>query len=133
MGVKFRQRKPKVAAHLTEACVTTATPHSPHTALSLPFTLLRNQIRPARTMLRSALRAQRSLLRPPTAASLLRPLSAAPPPPLRVAVVGSGPSGFYTAKYLLKDHPGCHVDVLDALPTPYGALCVCVFCCAQRE
>ena len=50
--------------------------------------------------------------------TLARAFSAAP---LRVAVVGSGPSGLYPAKYLMKDHPGCHVDVLDALPTPYGA------------
>lgn len=39
----------------------------------------------------------------------------------RVAIVGTGPSGFYTAKYLIKDHPGVRVDLLDALPTPFGA------------
>lgn len=39
----------------------------------------------------------------------------------RIAVVGSGPSGFYSAKYLLKELPSAHVDVLDALPNPYGA------------
>lgn len=38
----------------------------------------------------------------------------------RIAVVGSGPSGFYSAKYLLKDAPDVKVDVLDALPNPYG-------------
>ena len=36
---------------------------------------------------------------------------------LRVAVVGSGPAGFYTTKYLLKDHPGSTVDIFEALPT----------------
>ena len=38
--------------------------------------------------------------------------------PLRVAVVGSGPAGFYTADYLLE--AGAHVDVLERLPTPWG-------------
>ncbi len=41
--------------------------------------------------------------------------------PARIAVVGSGPGGFYTAKYLLKDDPEVTVDVIDRLPTPYGA------------
>jgi len=41
--------------------------------------------------------------------------------PHRVLVVGSGPSGFYSAKYLLKDDPQVHVDVIDALPSPYGS------------
>ena len=41
--------------------------------------------------------------------------------PLRVAVIGSGPSGFYAAAALLKqqDHD-IRVDVFDRLPTPYG-------------
>lgn len=39
----------------------------------------------------------------------------------RVAIVGAGPSGFYTAKYLLKGDPAVHVDMIDALPTPFGA------------
>ena len=38
--------------------------------------------------------------------------------PLRVAVVGSGPAGFYTADYLLE--AGAQVDVLERLPTPWG-------------
>jgi ferredoxin--NADP+ reductase len=37
---------------------------------------------------------------------------------LRVAVVGSGPAGFYTADYLLEG--GVQVDVLERLPTPWG-------------
>ncbi len=44
--------------------------------------------------------------------------------PLRVAVVGSGPSGFYAAGHLLKakSHPDlvAQVDVYDRLPTPWG-------------
>ena len=41
--------------------------------------------------------------------------------PLKVAVVGSGPAGFYTADALLKsEQPAVEVDVLDRLPTPWG-------------
>src|SRR4030088_1402983 len=45
---------------------------------------------------------------------------------LRVAVVGSGPAGLYTAEALIKqaallpDPVRVRVDVLDRLPTPYG-------------
>jgi adrenodoxin-NADP+ reductase len=39
---------------------------------------------------------------------------------LHVCVVGSGPSGFYTTKYLLKASPKISVDLVDTLPTPYG-------------
>lgn len=41
--------------------------------------------------------------------------------PLRVAIVGAGPSGFYAATALLrsKEHTVC-VDLFDRLPTPYG-------------
>ncbi|MEU9399831.1 FAD-dependent oxidoreductase [Streptomyces sp. NPDC048242] len=39
---------------------------------------------------------------------------------LRVAVVGSGPSGCYTAQNLVQRHPDVHVDVLDRLPAPFG-------------
>jgi len=41
--------------------------------------------------------------------------------PLRVAIVGSGPSGFYAAAALLKKSDlEVEVDVFDRLPTPYG-------------
>src|ERR671931_1087750 len=41
--------------------------------------------------------------------------------PLRVAIVGSGPSGFYAAGQLLKDKErSVQVDVFDRLPTPWG-------------
>ncbi len=40
--------------------------------------------------------------------------------PLRVAIVGSGPSGFYAAEALLKAEPEIHVDMFDRLPTPFG-------------
>ncbi|MCX5197253.1 FAD-dependent oxidoreductase [Streptomyces sp. NBC_00249] len=41
---------------------------------------------------------------------------------LRVAVVGSGPSGVYAAQTLVQQRevPGVVVDVLDRLPAPYG-------------
>src|SRR5690349_23944251 len=45
---------------------------------------------------------------------------------LRVAVVGSGPAGLYTAEALIKQSAALSapveikVDVLDRLPTPYG-------------
>src|SRR5665648_86523 len=37
---------------------------------------------------------------------------------LRAAIVGAGPSGFYTTEQLLK--AGFSVDLYDALPTPFG-------------
>jgi ferredoxin--NADP+ reductase len=41
--------------------------------------------------------------------------------PLRVAVVGSGPSGFYAAGFLLgHDDRPVEVDMLERLPTPWG-------------
>ena len=41
--------------------------------------------------------------------------------PLRVAIVGAGPAGFYAAGVLLKqDDVVVEVDLLDELPTPYG-------------
>ncbi|CAM5259510.1 FAD-dependent oxidoreductase [Streptomyces aurantiogriseus] len=39
---------------------------------------------------------------------------------LRVAVVGSGPSGVYTAQSLVQQDSEVLVDVLDRLPCPYG-------------
>lgn len=38
----------------------------------------------------------------------------------RVCIVGSGPSGFYTAKYLLREHAHVQVDMFESLPTPFG-------------
>jgi len=40
--------------------------------------------------------------------------------PLRVAIVGSGPSGFYAAEALLKAPLAVEVDMLERLPVPYG-------------
>ncbi|HIF23345.1 MAG TPA: NADP oxidoreductase [Gemmatimonadetes bacterium] len=41
--------------------------------------------------------------------------------PLRVAIIGSGPAGFYTAAHLLKQSDiHVQVDMFDRLPTPFG-------------
>ncbi len=40
--------------------------------------------------------------------------------PLRVAIIGAGPSGFYAAESLAKDLENVSVDLFDRLPTPYG-------------
>ena len=41
--------------------------------------------------------------------------------PLRVAIIGSGPSGFYTVSNLLKQSDlVVEMDMFDRLPTPYG-------------
>lgn len=40
---------------------------------------------------------------------------------MRVAIIGSGPAGFYAAEALLKRTDAVvHVDMFDRLPTPYG-------------
>ena len=44
-----------------------------------------------------------------------------PENPLRVAIVGSGPAGFYSAEHLHKrDDVTVAVDMFDKLPTPFG-------------
>lgn len=44
-----------------------------------------------------------------------------PENPARIAIIGSGPAGFYTAEHLLKSEDAtCEVDIFDRLPTPYG-------------
>src|SRR5690606_11402277 len=40
--------------------------------------------------------------------------------PLRVAIVGSGPSGLYSAEALFKSSATVSVDMYDRLPTPFG-------------
>ena len=40
--------------------------------------------------------------------------------PLRVAVVGAGPSGFYATEALIKSNHSVKVDLLDRLPSPFG-------------
>ncbi|MFH1815067.1 MAG: FAD-dependent oxidoreductase [Pseudomonadota bacterium] len=40
--------------------------------------------------------------------------------PLRVAIIGSGPSGFYAAEALLASGLDVEIDLLERLPVPYG-------------
>ena len=41
--------------------------------------------------------------------------------PIRIAVIGSGPAGFYAAGHLLKERePLIEVDMIERLPTPWG-------------
>ena len=40
--------------------------------------------------------------------------------PLRVAIIGAGPSGFYVAEHLLQQDTVVEIDLFDRLPTPYG-------------
>lgn len=39
---------------------------------------------------------------------------------LSIAIVGSGPAGFYTAEALNRKAPDARIDIIDRLPTPYG-------------
>lgn len=43
-----------------------------------------------------------------------------PENPLRVAIIGSGPSGFYAAEHLQKQDLVVEIDMFERLPTPYG-------------
>ncbi len=44
-----------------------------------------------------------------------------PENPLRVAIIGAGPSGFYAADQIIRDpDTEAQVDLFDRLPTPYG-------------
>jgi NADPH-dependent glutamate synthase beta subunit-like oxidoreductase len=38
----------------------------------------------------------------------------------RVAIIGSGPAGFYTAQKLMRDIHGTKVDMYEQLPVPFG-------------
>jgi ferredoxin--NADP+ reductase len=40
--------------------------------------------------------------------------------PLRVAIIGAGPTGFYTAEHLFKKDVVVEIDMFDRLPTPFG-------------
>jgi ferredoxin/flavodoxin---NADP+ reductase len=51
----------------------------------------------------------------------LTPTTGTPARPVRVAIVGAGPTGFYTADHLLRNpEVVVEVDMFDRLPTPYG-------------
>ena len=42
--------------------------------------------------------------------------------PISVAIVGSGPAGFYAADALLKSGADCRIDLIERLPTPFGLI-----------
>ena len=51
----------------------------------------------------------------------MTPGTGTPEWPLRVAIIGAGPTGFYTADHLLRNaQVVVEVDLFDRLPTPYG-------------
>lgn len=41
-------------------------------------------------------------------------------PPPTVAIVGSGPAGFYTAQKLMRELKGAKIDMYEQLPVPFG-------------
>lgn len=41
---------------------------------------------------------------------------------ISVAIIGTGPAGFYTADALIKKGVDCTIDLIDRLPTPYGLI-----------
>lgn len=41
---------------------------------------------------------------------------------LKIAIVGAGPAGFYAAEALAAACPGCELDLIERLPTPYGLI-----------
>jgi len=43
-----------------------------------------------------------------------------PENPLRIAIIGSGPSGFYAAEALFKSQHNVQVDMFEKLPVPFG-------------
>ena len=43
-----------------------------------------------------------------------------PPRPLRVALIGAGPAGFFAADALFKSSQDVNIDLFDRLPTPFG-------------
>ena len=40
--------------------------------------------------------------------------------PLHLAIIGSGPAGYYTAYKLQKRLPGVRIDMFEQLPVPHG-------------
>jgi adrenodoxin-NADP+ reductase len=49
-----------------------------------------------------------------------RAFSTAVGKPFKLAIVGSGPAGFYTAHRLLKEWPNSQIDMFESLPVPHG-------------
>lgn len=62
------------------------------------------------------------MIRPRLPLRSIRTYTTAARTPLKLAVIGSGPSGFYTASRVLQLLPDADVsvDMYERLPTPYG-------------
>ena len=41
---------------------------------------------------------------------------------IKIAIIGSGPSAFYTAQSLLKEEIECEIDIIEKLFCPYGLI-----------
>ena len=39
---------------------------------------------------------------------------------IKIAIIGSGPSAFYSAQSMLKLNQDCEIDILDKLFSPFG-------------
>ncbi len=42
--------------------------------------------------------------------------------PIQIAIIGTGPAGFYTAEALTQACDNCQIDMIERLPTPYGLI-----------
>src|SRR4029077_7264318 len=66
-------------------------------------------------------RSSRAAPIPATVRTLQRTSPMSNESPIRIAVIGSGPAGFYAAGHLLKESAvEVEVDMLERLPTPWG-------------
>ena len=45
-----------------------------------------------------------------------------PEPHPTVAIVGSGPAGFYTAQKIIRELPASKIDIYERLPVPFGLI-----------
>ena len=45
-----------------------------------------------------------------------------PEPHPAVAIVGSGPAGFYTAQKIIRELPASKIDIYERLPVPFGLI-----------
>ena len=41
---------------------------------------------------------------------------------IKIAIIGSGPSAFYTAQSLIKEEIECEIDIIEKLFCPYGLI-----------
>jgi hypothetical protein len=60
------------------------------------------------------------IIRPAFLRSLSSNVAQSTAPPFRVAIIGSGPAGFYTARRLLNVAEDVIIDMYEQLPVPFG-------------